>query len=112
MLGGCGTGRTSLLLRLRDLIGRNAAQYVDVERIATTPERFLTALRESSPFPRTPRRRWGATITVRARPSTRPSRFSATARGTTGGPVTFLLDEFLELRTFESFPGCARCCAI
>src|SRR4029450_11833363 len=27
------------------------------------------------------------------------------ARGTTGGPVTFLLDEFLELRTFESFPG-------
>jgi hypothetical protein len=26
-------------------------------------------------------------------------------RGTTGSPVTFLLDEFLELRTFESFPG-------
>ncbi len=51
VLGGCGTGRSSLLLRLRDLLGRNAAQYVDVERIATTPERFLTALRESSPFP-------------------------------------------------------------
>ena len=51
VLGGCGTGRTSLLLRLRDLLGRNAAQYVDVERIATTPERFLKALRESSPFP-------------------------------------------------------------
>src|ERR671910_314070 len=51
LLGGCGTGRTSLLLRLRDLLGRNAAQYVDVERIATTPERFLRALRESSPFP-------------------------------------------------------------
>ena len=41
VLGGCGTGRTSLLLRLRDLIGRTSAQYVDVERIATTPERFL-----------------------------------------------------------------------
>ena len=51
VLGGCGSGRTSLLLRLRDLIGRTQAQYVDVERIATTPERFFQALRESSPFP-------------------------------------------------------------
>ena len=51
VLGGCGSGRTSLLLRLRDLIGRTSAQYVDVERIATTPERFLHALRDSSPFP-------------------------------------------------------------
>src|SRR5258708_31539017 len=54
VLGGSGSGRTSLLLRLRDLIGRNQAQYVDVERIATTPERFLVALRESSPFPSHP----------------------------------------------------------
>jgi hypothetical protein len=30
VLGGCGTGRTSVLLRLRDLIGRSASQYVDV----------------------------------------------------------------------------------
>jgi hypothetical protein len=37
LLGGCGSGRTSLLLRLRDLIGRADAQYIDVERIATTP---------------------------------------------------------------------------
>ena len=44
VLGGCGSGRTSLLLRLRDLIGRTQAQYVDVERIATTPERFFQAL--------------------------------------------------------------------
>jgi hypothetical protein len=105
VLGGCGTGRTSLLLRLRDLVGRNAAQYVDIERIATTPERFLKALQESSPFP------------VQAPPAAgngehgpRESFVTALAflsqvRGTTGGPVTFLLDEFLELRTFESFPG-------
>ena len=46
VLGGCGTGRTSLLLRLRDLVGRNAAHYVDVERIATTPGRM--------PLPRQP----------------------------------------------------------
>src|SRR4051812_36778586 len=51
VLGGCGTGRTSLLLRLRDLIGRQSSQYIDVERIATTPERFLEAMRRSSPFP-------------------------------------------------------------
>ena len=105
VLGGCGTGRTSLLLRLRDLLGRNAAQYVDVERIATTPERFLTALRESSPFPSQastavngddhgPRESFAAALA-----------FLGQARGSTGGPVTFLLDEFLELRTFESFPG-------
>jgi hypothetical protein len=105
VLGGCGTGRTSLLLRLRDLLGRNAAQYIDVERIATTPERFLKAVRESSPFPaqtggpiangdRAARESFAAALA-----------FFAHARGTTGGPVTFLLDEFLELRTFESFPG-------
>ena len=34
VLGGCGTGRTSLLLRVRDLLGRNACQYIDVERVA------------------------------------------------------------------------------
>jgi hypothetical protein len=102
--GGCGTGRTSLLLRLRDLIGRNAAQYVDVERIATTPERFVKGLRETSPFPvqsvgaagasQSPRDSFAAALA-----------FLRDARSSTGGPVTFLLDEFLELRTFESFPG-------
>src|SRR5512141_587798 len=50
LIGGCGSGRTSLLLRLRDLIGRTSSQYIDVERIATTPERFLQAMRESTPF--------------------------------------------------------------
>src|SRR4051794_16026734 len=51
VLGGCGTGRTALLLRLRDLIGRTSSQYIDVERVATTPERFLTSIRDYSPFP-------------------------------------------------------------
>ena len=31
--------------------------------------------------------------------------FLDTARAGVGKPATFLLDEFLELRTFESFPG-------
>jgi hypothetical protein len=105
VLGGCGTGRSSLLLRLRDLLGRNAAQYVDVERIATTPERFLKSIRDSSPFPA-----HGQPGASGGEHAARESfaaalAFLASARGSTGGPVTFLLDEFLELRTFESFPG-------
>jgi hypothetical protein len=104
VLGGCGTGRTSLLLRLRDLIGRSS-QYLDVERIATTPERFLAAMRESSPFPAHP---YGASDRPEAgaRAAFDASlAFLDTARAPGDAPATFLLDEFLELRTFESFPG-------
>src|SRR5829696_949738 len=50
ILGGCGTGRTWLAQRLRDRAGRGAAQYIDVERSATTPERFLQAVTAASPF--------------------------------------------------------------
>ena len=60
-LGGCGSGRTTLLQQLRDRLGRTAAQYIDVERTATTPERFLRAVTAVSPFPvsRSRRRRRG-----------------------------------------------------
>ena len=34
--------------------------------------------------------------------------FLTAAHAPNGGPATFLLDEFLELRTFESFPGLRR----
>src|SRR5258706_3579534 len=51
VLGGCGTGRTVLLKRLRDRLGRGAAQYIDIEPCATTPERFLQAVTGASPFP-------------------------------------------------------------
>jgi hypothetical protein len=103
ILGGCGTGRTILLHQLRDRIGRTSAQYLDVERTATTPERFLRAAAAASPFPSS-----GA-VAAGARAA-----FDATlaffARAHTGGgeAATFLLDEFLELRTFESFPGLRR----
>jgi hypothetical protein len=103
ILGGCGSGRTWLLQRLRDRgTVRGTAQYVDIERCATTPERFLQAVTSSSPFP------WhGAGHT----PATAREAFEAllaffdTARAPGGEPCTFLLDEVLELRTFESFPG-------
>jgi hypothetical protein len=90
------------LQRLRDRVGRGAAQYIDVERSATTPERFLHAVVTSSPFPwhggeRTPANARGAFDALLS--------FFDTARAPGGAPCTFLLDEVLELRTFESFPG-------
>jgi hypothetical protein len=102
ILGGCGTGRTWLLQRVRDRIGRGAAQYINVERCATTPERFLQSVLSSSPFP------FHAADRV---PATAREAFDSllaffdTARAPGGEPCTFLLDEVLELRTFESFPG-------
>ena len=102
ILGGCGTGRTWLLQRMRDRIGRGTTQYIDVERCATTPERFLHAVITAAPVPfpggdRQPATAREAFDTLLA--------FFDTARGPGGEPCTFLLDEVLELRTFESFPG-------
>ncbi|MEX1127145.1 MAG: hypothetical protein WD227_00810 [Vicinamibacterales bacterium] len=104
LLGGCGSGRTSLLLRLRDLIGRSQTQYIDVERTATTPERFLAAIRSASPFPAHPYGQAAAEHGARDAFDATLA-FLDTARAPGDGPATFLLDEFLELRTFESFPG-------
>ena len=104
LLGGCGSGRTSVLLRLRDLIGRTSAQYVDVERIATTPERFLKTMRDAAPFPSHPYGEGDAGGGAREAFDAALA-FLDTARAPGGVPATFLLDEFLELRTFESFPG-------
>ena len=105
LVGGCGSGRTTLLHQLRDRARpRPRRSIIDVERTATTPERFLRAVAAASPFPveRAPRR------PAPAPRSTRRSTFlRARARGS-GEPATFLLDEFLELRTFESFPGLRR----
>ncbi len=103
LLGGCGSGRTTLLRQLRDRFGRMAAQHIDVERTATTPERFLRAAVSQTPFP-----------TSAAAPTGARAAFDATLEffgqsKTPGGePAVFLLDEFFEFRTFESFPGLRR----
>ena len=101
LLGGCGTGRTTALHALADRLGREDCQYIDVERAASTPERFCAAVLGASPFahatsdsaPRSAREAFDHTLAhfARARALDRPA--------------TFLLDEALELRTFESFPG-------
>ena len=101
MLGGCGSGRTQLLHRLRDRLGRTSCQYIDVERSATTPERFLAAVTATTPFRSAPpapaSATRGAFEAVLA--------FLDGARGAGNESTTFLLDEILELRTFENFPG-------
>src|SRR6266850_2092384 len=106
LVGGCGSGRTTLLHQLRDRIGRTSAQYIDVERTATTPERFLRAVSALSPFPVTDSSAPGV---LGARPAFDATlAFFGRARTAASEPATFLLDEFLELRTFESFPGLRR----
>jgi len=106
LLGGCGSGRTTLLRQLRERIGRTAVHHIDVERTATTPERFLRAVTAVSPFP--------VSDTSSPGPASARSAFETTlaffarARTSASEPATFFLDEFLELRTFESFPGLRR----
>jgi hypothetical protein len=100
LVGGCGSGRTTLLQQLRDRLGRSSVQYIDVERTATTPERFLRAITSASPFP------FGEPAPAGARAAFDDAlAFFARTRAGGSEPATFLLDEFLELRTFESFPG-------
>jgi hypothetical protein len=100
LLGGCGTGRTTTLHALADRLGREDCQYIDVERAASTPERFHAAVTAASPFPSI-----GSEKPASARQAfDRTLSYFAQARAM-DRPATFLLDEVLELRTFESFPG-------
>lgn len=103
LVGGCGSGRTTLLRQLHERLGRTSAQFVDVERTATTPERFHQAIGLASPFPGLETPPAGARAALDSTLA-----FLARARTPNGEPATFLLDEFLELRTFESFPGLRR----
>lgn len=102
LLGGCGTGRTSLLLRLASILGDGRSQYIDFASAATTPERCLQAVA-------------GATVPGAAATTVPPAHaraafesllaFLDAATAPSSGPVTFLFDEILDIRTFESFPG-------
>ena len=107
VIGGCGTGRTTLLHALGDRMGRDQCQYIDVERAASTPERFHHAVSSSSPFTVN-----GQSAAASPDPGTsaraafdRTLALITRARTTGDAPATFMLDEVLELRTFESFPG-------
>mgnify|MGYP001415316336 CR=1 FL=1 len=103
LLGGCGSGRTTLLGQLHDRVGHAGTQYIDVGRTATTPERFHRAVGAATPFPGLADPGAGARAAFDA-----TLVFLTRARTGASTPATFLLDEFLELRTFESFPGLRR----
>lgn len=104
LVGGCGSGRTSLLRRVHTALGPET-EYVDVERIATTPERFFSSLMQTTRC-QAPDMPPGTADTRAARAAFEAvCHFLKHSRATNGTPVTFLLDEALELRTFKSFPG-------
>jgi hypothetical protein len=106
VIGGCGTGRTTLLHALADRMGRDQCQYVDVERAASTPERFHQAVAAASPFSMNGHAAAAADPAPSARAAfDRTLALLTRARAGNDAPATFLLDEVLELRTFESFPG-------
>ena len=104
VLGGCGSGRSSLLLRLAPLLGSQRAQYLDLAAAATTPERCLAAIQVASRVrpagqpnldrPTSPRAAFDALMT-----------FFDQSTPLAGAPAVFLLDEALDIRTFENFPG-------
>jgi hypothetical protein len=108
LLGGCGTGRTTLLRQLRERLGRTSVQHIDVERTATTPERFLRAITSVSPFPVTQAGDAAAAPGGARAAFDTALGFFGRAKTAASEPATFFLDEFLELRTFESFPGLRR----
>src|SRR5262245_30726004 len=108
LLGGCGTGRTTLLRQLRERLGRTSVQHIDVERTATTPERFLRAITSVSPFPVTQAGDAAASTGGARAAFDTALGFFGRARTAGSGPATFLLDEFLGRRPFEGFPGLRR----
>lgn len=107
LVGGCSAGRTHVLQTvMARLDGDTTPVYLDVERLATTPEQCYRALLRhvrvaddtaGLPAPASltsPRDAFAAVLTL-----------LTTARAASGRRFTFLLDEVLDLRTFESFPG-------
>lgn len=107
LIGGCSAGRTHALHAvIRRLPADTVPVYLDVERLATTPEQCYRALLrhvrladDTNEFPApaslsSPRDAFAAALAL-----------LTTARAPSGRRFTFLLDEVLDLRTFESFPG-------
>jgi hypothetical protein len=105
VIGGCGTGRTTLLHALADRMGRDQCQYIDVERAASTPERFHHAVAAASPFTINGQSAVQEPAASARAAFDRTMALLARARARNDAPATFLVDEILELRTFESFPG-------
>ena len=111
LLGGCGSGRTSLLLRVAEILGEDSSQYLDIERAASTPEGFCSSVTRESPYRLVPTNE-GIHPDELGRDAksafARLLRFLDQAQSSDGHVPVFLIDELLELRAFESFPGLRR----
>jgi hypothetical protein len=102
LLGPCGSGRTRALQRAHDALPAGSCHYIDVERVMASPEQFLGRVTAESPLD------WPAPGSPPSGPREAYDRalaYFTAARASDGGRATFLLDEALELRLFESFPG-------
>jgi hypothetical protein len=102
LIGSDVSGRSTLVARLAGRMGAEHCQALDLERLVSTPERFITALLATCPFAYAPP---GTTQPGPEAAFGEALRVFTHARQRAGGPATFLLDEWLELRTFEHFPG-------
>lgn len=109
LLGGCGSGRTTLMRRLAEASAkadRHAhARYIDLAAVATTPERCLTSITGNAVPAGTTARAAFDLLMDRFDLSAGASAQADHATATGGLRPLFLLDEFQELRTFENFPG-------
>jgi hypothetical protein len=104
LLGGCAMGRTSLLLRTQQTLGAQHAQYLDFGAVATTPERCFASVTAASHV-RPPGEKPAAPAATARAAFDGMMAFFDRAAGPDGAPATFLLDEILDIRTFENFPG-------
>jgi hypothetical protein len=104
LLGGCGSGRTSALLRTARQIGASHAHYLNLPAAATTPERCLAAI-VSTYGPAVGADRLDPPAATARQAFESLLHFLDGAIGPGGTAPTFLIDEFLDVRTFESFPG-------
>ena len=106
LIGSCGSGRSTLLHRTYTKLTEENSQYIDAEHVALTPEGLLNAVTDDSGYFETNSPAYQPTNrhSARAAFDALLEFFNHKPRSNTT-PSTFLIDEVLDIRTLESFPG-------
>lgn len=106
LIGSCGSGRSTLLHRTYTKLTEENSQYIDAEHVALTPEGLLNAVTDDSGYFETNSPAYQPTNrhSARAAFDALLEFFNHKPRSNTP-PSTFLIDEVLDIRTLESFPG-------